>query len=197
MSQTTPARTCPRSITHAAENRRGAGSTERRMQLNRTRSLRRIDIDHAPYLAPIWLNPDSRITNSGRQVDPDPQATPSDYDPVRAKSRQRAGPDPRVRFSARASRPAHADRQAQRSRRRRVFSSGVFRKSAHQKAPRRKQPGRVQAQPGRLIHFFWCSGNGVLCSSGEQFNAERYLPAKTGAVRNQIRTSMLGSLTES
>ncbi len=76
------------------------------MQLNRTRSLRRIDIDHAPYLSPIWLNPDSRITNSGRQVDPDPQATPSDYDPVRAKSRQRAGPDPRVRFSARASRPA-------------------------------------------------------------------------------------------
>lgn len=76
------------------------------MQLNRTRSLRRIDIDHAPYLSPIWLNPDSRITNSGRQVDPDPQATPSDYDPVRAKSRQRASPDPRVRFSARASRPA-------------------------------------------------------------------------------------------
>lgn len=37
---------------------------------------------------------------------------------------------------------------------------------AHQEAPGRKQPGRVQAQPGRLIHFFCRSGNGVLCTFG-------------------------------
>ena len=35
----------------------------------------------------------------------------------------------------------------------------------------RKQPGRVQARPGRLIHFFCRSGNGVLCSFGAQLNS--------------------------
>ena len=40
---------------------------------------------------------------------------------------------------------------------------------AHQETPGRKQPGRVQAQPGCLIHFFCRSGNGVLCRNGRQF----------------------------
>ena len=40
---------------------------------------------------------------------------------------------------------------------------------AHQEAPGRKQPGRVQAQPGRLIHFFCRSGNGVLCRTEAPF----------------------------
>ena len=42
---------------------------------------------------------------------------------------------------------------------------------AHQETPGRKRPGRVQAQPGRLIHFFCRSGNGVLCSFGAQLNS--------------------------
>ncbi len=42
---------------------------------------------------------------------------------------------------------------------------------AHQETPGRKRPGRVQAQPGRLIRFFYRSGNGVLCSFGAQLNS--------------------------
>lgn len=42
---------------------------------------------------------------------------------------------------------------------------------AHQETPGRKRPGRVQAQPGRLIHFFCRSGNRVLCSFGAQLNS--------------------------
>lgn len=41
---------------------------------------------------------------------------------------------------------------------------------AHQETPERKQPSRVQTRPGRLIHFFCRSGNGVLCIDSAQFH---------------------------
>lgn len=46
----------------------------------------------------------------------------------------------------------------------------LVRQRAHQETPERKQLSRVQTRPGRLIHFFCRSGNGVLCIDSAQFH---------------------------
>ena len=56
---------------------------------------------------------------------------------------------------------------------------------AHQEAPGRKQPGRVQAQPGRLIHFFCRSGNGVLCRCWTQNEDSFWVYFALGADRGR------------
>lgn len=43
----------------------------------------------------------------------------------------------------------------------------------------RQQPGRVQTQPGRLIHFTYRSAYGVHCSFGTQFGTGFLHPPKT------------------
>ncbi len=98
----------------------------------------------------------------------------------------------RPRTSSRWSRPSFTTIGRRRPRYLREGFGEVHRlvqQRAHQEAPGRKQPGRVQAQPGRLIHFFCRSGNGVLCTTWMRFSI--FFPCPEGPLLTRRAWEML------